>query len=211
MPLFEAYTVDQLNRALAITKWMLALCGLVFACVAIVNQWLYYRVTALQRQEKARAEQRLKTSEAELQHTKAETAEIASQLERFTGPRHLTDEQIIALRQSLPKGPRGKVVMTYISIEPDAQKYAEEIGKLLSETGFQVSTSRSRWLKLATEGIYLCARDTSYAPPHAVHIQLCFQSAGLRLRAHQNEKMFNDMSVPDDAVIFVVGNRERGR
>jgi hypothetical protein len=209
MAFYEAYTIDQLQRALVASKWILAVGGIIFACVAIVNQWLTARITTLQRQEKARAEQQLNASKVELEHTKAETAQIASQLERFTGPRRLTDEQIASLRKSLPKGPHGKVVMTFLSVESDAQKYAEQIGQLLTETGFEVSTSKSRWLKLAVEGIFLCARDTSNAPHHAVHIQLCFQAAGLRLRAHQNPKMYSDMGIRDDAIIFVIGNRER--
>ena len=211
MAFYEAYTVDQLQRALTLSKWILAVGGIIFACVAIVNQWLTARLTTLQRQEKARAEQQLKASEAELEQTKAETAEVASQLERFIGPRRLTDEQISSLRKSLPNGPRGKVVMTFLSVESDAQEYAEQVSQILTEAGFDVTTSKSRWLKLPVDGIFLCARDTANAPHHAVHIQLCFQAAGLRLRAHQNEKMFADMGVRDDAIIFVVGNRERAQ
>ena len=209
MAFYEAYTVEQLNRALLISKWILAMGGIIFACVAVVNQWLTARITTLQRQEKARAEQQLQASEDELGKAKAEAAEIGSQLARFTGPRRLTDEQIGSLRKSLPNGPRGKVVITFLSAESDAQNYAEQIAQLLSETGFDVSISKNRWLKLAVSDIFLCARDTANAPHHAVHIQLCFQAAGVRLRAHQNAKMYSDMGIRDDAIIFVVSNRER--
>ena len=136
---------------------------------------------------------------------------MASQLKGYTGPRHFTEEQLASLRKSLPNGPRGKVVMTYLTGESDAQKYAEEIGQLLADTGFEVSMSKIRWLKLPVSDIYLCARDASNAPHHAVHIQLCFQAAGLRLRAHQDEKMYSDMRVEEGAVIFVVSNREEKR
>jgi hypothetical protein len=68
--------------------------------------------------------------------------------------------------------------------------------------------SNTVWLQLPVKGLYLCARDVANAPLHAVHIQRCFQTAGLRLRAHEDKKMYTDMNVPDDAIIFVVGARE---
>jgi hypothetical protein len=208
MAFYEGYTVEQLHRALTVSKWILGIFGIIFVCVAIVNQWLTARINTLQQQEKALAEQRLKASDAELDQTRAKAAEVASELARYTAPRRLTDEQIALLRKSLPNGPRGKVVMAFLSVESDAQQYAEQIAQLLTETGFDVSMSKKLWLHFAVGDIFLCARDTSYAPAHAVHIQLCFQAAGLRLRAHQDEKMYSDMQVHDDAIIFVVSNRE---
>jgi hypothetical protein len=208
MAFYEAYTVDQLHRALTASKWLLGVFGVILACVAIVNQWLTGRIATLQRQEKARAEQQLKASEDELDLTRAKAAEVAGELARYTAPRRLTDEQIALLRESLRNGPRGKVVMAFLSVESDAQQYAEQIAQLLTETGFDVSMSKKSWLHFAVGDIFLCARDTTYAPAHAVHIQLCFQAAGLRLRAHQDEKMYSDMGVHDDAIIFVVSNRE---
>jgi hypothetical protein len=208
MAFYEGYTVEQLHRALTVSKWILGIFGIILVCVAIVNQWLTARINTLQQQEKALAEQRLKASDAELDQTRAKAAEVASELARYTAPRRLTDEQIASLRKSLPNGPRGKVVMAFLSVESDAQQYAEQIAQLLTETGFDVSMSKKLWLHFAVGDIFLCARDTSYAPAHAVHIQLCFQAAGLRLRAHQDEKMYSDMEVHDDAIIFVVSNRE---
>ena len=209
MAFYEGYTLDQLHRALTSSKWLLAVVGLIFVCVAIVNQWLAGRITTVQREEKARAEEQLKTSEAELERAKAKAVEIAPRIAPTAAARRLTDAQIASLRKSLPDGPRGKVVMTFLGVESDAQKYAEQIAQVLRESGFDVSMSKNVWLQLAVEGIYLCARDTSNAPAHAVHIQLCFQEAGLRLRAQQNERMYADMGVPNDAIIFVVSSRER--
>ena len=208
MAFYEGYTIEQLHRALIASKWVLAILGIIFACVTMVNQWLTARINTLQKQEKTLAEQRLKASEAALDQTRAKAAEVSSELSRYTAPRRLTDAQIASLRKSLRNGPRGKVVMAFLSVESDAQQYAEQIAKLLTETGFDVSMSKKLWLHFAVGDIFLCARDTTYAPAHAVHIQLCFQAAGLRLRAHQDEKMYSDMGVPDDAVIFVVSNRE---
>lgn len=190
--------------------------GLTFMALGI---WAGVHLTRLrERDAKAKLEKveteltasatRLKASEVELEQTKAKTTEVASQLAKFTVPRRLTDEQITSLRQSLPNGPRGKVVMTFLSVERDAEKYTEQIAQVLSAAGFEVTTSKNLWLQLAFGDIFLCARDTSNAPAHAVHIQRCFQGAGLSLRAHQDPKMYSDMSVPEDAIIFVVSNRE---
>jgi hypothetical protein len=209
MAFYEAFTIEQLNRALTASKWLLVVCGIIFVCVAMVNQWLTGRIATLQREEKTQAQQRLKKPDVELQPTNKKNAEAAARLAPSTVPRRLSDEQIASLRKSLPTGPRGKVVITYLSVESDAQKYAEQIAHLLTETGFDVSMSKNVWLQLSVGGIFLCARNTSNAPAHAVHIQLCFQATGLRLRAHQNEKMYSDMSVPNDAIIFVVSYRER--
>ena len=98
--------------------------------------------------------------------------------------------------------------MAWLKAESDAEPYAAQIAKILEECGFAVTMTKTVWLQLAVKGIYLCAQDASYAPTHAVHIQRCFQSAGLRLRAHEDKKMFSDMAVPDDAIIFVVSGRE---
>ncbi|MEY2484805.1 MAG: hypothetical protein QOH39_453 [Verrucomicrobiota bacterium] len=205
---FEGYNVDQLTRVLTFSKWMLGICGAILVGVAIFNQWLAARILHLQEEQRAGAEQQLSSSQTEVARANSKAAELNAELARFTAPRRLTDEQIASLRESLPKGPHGKVVMASLKVESDAESYAAQIAKVLGDAGFDVTTTKTVWLQLAVKGIYLCARDASYAPTHAVHLQRCFQSAGLRLRAHQDKKMYSDMGVPDDAIIFVVSGRE---
>ena len=208
MALFEGYNVDQLSRVLTVSKWILGLGGIILLLVAVLNQWVAARIFHLREHEKRAAEEQLRTSQVEAARANAKAAEVSAELARFTAPRRLTDEQIASLRECLPKGPRGKVVMASLKVENDAESYAAQIAKVLTDAGFDVTTTKTVWLQLAVKGIYLCARDASYAPTHAVHIQRCFQSAGLRLRAHQDKKMYSDMNVPDDAIIFVVSSRE---
>jgi hypothetical protein len=62
MTFYEHYTLDQLNRALTASKWLLVIFGVVLACAGILNQWLSDRIATLQREEdkSARAAQRLR-------------------------------------------------------------------------------------------------------------------------------------------------------
>ena len=208
MAIFEAYNVDQLHRILTVTKWVLIVCGVIFVLFAIVNQWLVARISALNEEEKEEARQQLRLSRTELSKTKAKTNELSAELSRFVAPRSLPDEQTEALRKCLSDGPRGPVVMASLKAESDAEAYAAQISKVLTDSGYQVTQSNTVWLQLPVKGLYLCARDVANAPLHAVHIQRCFQTAGIRLRAHEDKKMYTDMNVPEDAIIFVVGARE---
>lgn len=215
MPLFEAYTLDQLTRFLAFSKWTLIVCGLVFVILMILNQWAHSRIATLKEEEARQTQQQLRASRTELAQTKAmtteltaKTNELSEELSRFTAPRTLPQDQIDALRKCLRDGPRGPVVIASLKTESDAEAYAAQISNILSESGFTVTPSSTVWLQLPVKGLYLCARDVANAPLHAVHIQRCFQTAGIRLRAHEDPKMYGDMTVPEDAIIFVVGARE---
>jgi hypothetical protein len=140
--------------------------------------------------------------------TKAKTNELNAELSRFVAPRSLSDDQIESLKKCLTDGPRGPVVIAALKAESDAEPYAGQISKLLTDSGFEVTSSKTVWLQLPVKGLYLCARDVANAPLHAVHIQRCFQTVGIRLRAHEDKKMYADMNVPEDAIIFAVGARE---
>ena len=208
MAIFEAYSLDQLNRLLTLSKWMLIACGIIFVVFVVVNQWLASRISSLQDEENKRTQQALRASRTELLRTKAKTNELSAELSRFVAPRSLPNEQIEALTKCLADGPRGPVVMAALKAEADAEPYAAQISKVLTDSGFTVTTSKTVWLQLPVKGLYLCAKDVANAPLHAVHVQRCFQTAGIRLRAHEDKKMYADMTVPDDAIIFVVGARE---
>ena len=208
MPLLQAYSLDQLHRLLSFSKWMLLICGILLLVFVLVNHWTSARISALEQDEKERAQQLLRASRAELSKTKAKTDELSAELSRFVAPRSLPEDQLEALRRCLSDGPRGPVVMAFLKTEQDAEGYAAQIAKVLTETGFKVTNGSTVWLQLPVKGIYLCAGDVANAPLHAVHIQRCFQTAGIRLRAHEDHKMYSDMNVPEDSIIFVVGARE---
>jgi hypothetical protein len=209
MPLFAAYNIDQLHRLLTFSKWILLVCAVILIVFGIINQWVAARISSLEREEKARAQEQLRASRTELSQTKAKTNELSAELSRYVAPRSMTGEQVNALKKCLSDGPKGKVVMAALKTEADAEPYSIQIAEILIDAGFDVSTAKTVWLQLPVKGLYLCARDVANAPIHAVHIQRCFQTAGLRLRAHEDKKMYADMDVPEDAIIFVVGAREQ--
>jgi hypothetical protein len=204
----EAYTFDQLHRVLTFSKWTLIVSGVIFLIFVVVNQWAHGRISTLQEEETRQAQQQLRGSRTELSRTKAKTNELTAELSRFVAPRSLPEDQVEALRKCLADGPRGPVVMAFLKTESDAESYANQIGKILTETGYDVTTGSTVWLQLPVKGLYLCARDVANAPLHAVHLQRCFQTAGVRLRAHEDKKMYDDMGVPEEAIILVVGARE---
>lgn len=207
MAIFEGYSADDLNRVLNFSRWTLGILALFTAGAGVFNQWVTERVANLQRAEKVSAQEYLKASEAELAATKAKTAEVAGQLEKFTVPRRLTEQQLTALRKSLPNGPRGKVVMTFLSVEQDAEKYAEQIAEILKETGFDVTVSKHLWLQMALDGIYLNGREAGKVPIHAVHLQQCFKDAGIPVGGFYDPKFMDDLGAPEDAIVFAISNR----
>lgn len=208
MPMFEASSLDQLHRLFTFSKWAFIVCGIVFLAFVVLNQWAASRMSALQQQEHERTEQQLRASRTELARTRAKTNELSEELSRFVAPRAIPEDQADALRKCLADGPRGSVMIAALKTESDAEAYANQIAKVLTDAGYRVSFSNTVWLQLPVKGLYLCARDVSNAPLHAVHIQRCFQTVGIRLRAHEDKKMYTDMAVPEDAIIFVVGARE---
>lgn len=208
MPILEAFSLDQLQRLLSFSKWMLIVCGIIFLVLVIVNQYAASRISSIQNQEKREVQQQLRASRTELARTKAQTNELNVELSRFVAPRTLPDDQLQALQQCLSDGPRGAVIMSFLKTESDAEAYASQIANLLRDSGFDVTMGNTVWLQLPVKGLYLCARDVANAPLHAVHVQRCFQTAGIRLRAHEDKRMYADMHAPDGAIIFVVGARE---
>src|SRR4051812_29642322 len=158
MGFLDTFNLEQLNRLLTVCKWLLAILGVTFICAWLFHHWLAGRISTLQQRD---ADQRIKASQTELEVAHSKSAELTAELAKFTAPRKLTAEQIAALRKCLTNGPRGKVVMAWLKVENDAQSYAEEIAQLLTETGFEISTTKTVWLQLAVKGIYLCARDAS--------------------------------------------------
>src|SRR5689334_816953 len=104
MAIFEAYSLDQLNRVLTFSKWMLIVCGIIFVVFLILNQWLASRVSSLQDEENKQTQQALRVSRTELLKIKAKTNELNAELSRFVAPRSLADDQMENLKKCLSDG-----------------------------------------------------------------------------------------------------------
>src|SRR3954463_8831876 len=132
----EAYTLDQLHRLLTFSKWTLIVCGAIFVIFVVINQWAHGRISTLQEGETRQAQQQLRAARTEVSRTKAQTNELTAELSRFVAPRSLPEDQVGALRKCLSDGPRGPVVMAFLKAESDAEPYAAQIAKILTETGY---------------------------------------------------------------------------
>ena len=90
-------SVDDLNKMLTASKWVLGILAVLIAVAGIFNQWISDRIARLQVKEKIRAHEQLQVSEAELQRTKAKTAELEAKL----APRVLTETQQATIAKKL--------------------------------------------------------------------------------------------------------------
>jgi len=165
--------------------------------------------TAKAESESVAISEKLTTTTKELEKSRARTAEVAEELARFTRPRVLTDDQKVAIRTALASAPKGKVVMTYLSVEKDAELYCRQIGTFLTELEYEVSSPPKLWLQLSLDGLYICVRDLKNPPAHAASLQAGFKAAGITVQGFGDESMFTQVGVPvaEDAFIFAVSNR----
>ncbi|MCB1100370.1 MAG: hypothetical protein KDN22_32690 [Verrucomicrobiae bacterium] len=163
------------------------------------------RKAAVAESDRAAIATKLAATTAELEQSKAQTAEVASRLARFTVARQFTDPQRTTLRQALTAGPRGKVIITFLQVERDAAAYANQFAQLLTEAGFEVTVSDRIWVNLAHDGLWICIREV---PPHAPTIEAAFKAAGIELQSFVGSAMHERISAPDDSIVFVVSNRK---
>lgn len=146
-----------------------------------------------------------KISEARIDATAAK--QVADELLRRASNRTITDEQRDQLFSSLQVGPKGRVIVTFLSVERDAQKYAEQIVSILVKTGFDVTLSKYIWLQLALDGVYITAKEKGKVPIHGAFIQNCFREAGIQVRGFYDPKFLKDVGASDDSIVFAVSNR----
>ncbi len=191
--------------------FILAILGWLVSGVGIFAGFHLTKVRAIESEEKARqAEvQRIETAE-ELRIAKAEAAAAKKQVDELEikqRPRVIDDKQHQALVAALKAGPKGKVVVTFLSVEGDAQKYAEQITSIFTDAGFDVTLSKKLWLQLALDGVYIAAKEKGAVPLHGPFIQQCFKEAGIPVGGFYDPKFLSDVGAPDDGVVFAVSNR----
>ncbi|MFN0080867.1 MAG: hypothetical protein ACKVY0_30735 [Prosthecobacter sp.] len=205
-------TSDDLQRYASLLRWV----GLGVTVFGILltgaSHYVADKLLVVNKSEKIKSQERLKASEIELSETKAKASEIEARLKKITTPRVLTSEQIKGLKEFLQAAPKGKVTMTFLSVEPDAQKYSEQIGLVLRESGFDVVAPQKLWLQLAFDDLFIGVRSLKDAPPYVVAIQKAFQSIGLKAPAHEDPNLFTSFSpiLPDDChCIVCISNKPK--
>jgi len=126
---------DELQRLASIFRWI----GLIVTALGVVltfgSYYIADKLHVVQRAETVQAQERLKTTEAELEQTKLKTAELAKRL----APRTLTNEQRQRFIGFLSKTVKGPVVVEHSGQAVETIKFTEEIRSLLVAAGFTIS------------------------------------------------------------------------
>lgn len=126
---------DELQRLASTLRWV----GLVVTALGVVitfgSHYIADKLLVVQRADKVQAQERLKTTEAELEQTKIKTAELAKRL----APRTLTTEQRERFIKFLSKTVKGPVVVEHTGQAVETIKFTEEIRSLLMDAGFTIS------------------------------------------------------------------------
>ena len=191
--MLESMTIEQLNRVLTISKWTLGGFAVITACLGIFNEWLSYKINKLNAAETANLQRQLD--------------ETSGELARLTTSRKISLEEESELMHLLGRGPKGRVLLTYLSTERDAQKYAEQISTLLNASGFDSEVLNKIWLQFSYDGLYICAHQAQGAPPHAVHVQQCFSQVGIRMKGVEDKGFCEDCGAGAGDAVVVVSNR----
>jgi len=130
-------TADDLQWWASLLRWVgfgITVFGVLITCG---SHYIADKLIVVQRADKAAAQERLKTSEAELQSTKAKTAE----LEKKLAPRQLTPEQRKHFIAALADAPKGPITVVYSNPQPETISFAAQIRSMFIDAGFDVPTT----------------------------------------------------------------------
>lgn len=184
-----------LTLILSIVAWLLAGIGI----IAGVN---HYKVKSQDATEKANKADSLRIEmEQKLNQAKSELAAIKT-------PRTLDEVQKKKLLELLKTTNKGKVVITYLSVERDAESYAKEIFGVLNQAGYSTTLSKHLWLQLAYEGIYICAWEANKVPYFATDLQNAMKEVGIKVTGSYQPDFLETLKVSRDAVALVISNKE---
>ena len=129
-------TADELQRWASILRWVGLSVTAIGLAITFGSHFIADKLLVAQRVDKAKAQERLKLSEAELEATKAKTAELAFRL----APRILSAEQRANFVKSLSQAPKGLVGIAHIGLLVETVNFSTELRKLLEDAGFTISS-----------------------------------------------------------------------
>ena len=206
MQLFEGYTTDELHRVLSASRWIAGLLLLLAVAAVAFNQWLTHRIASQQKLERDSSKSRLIAAEEELRRLRSHTTAVTSTLDKLTVPRKLTPEQIFKLQSVLTLADKGKVVITYLTVEWDSEEYAKQLAKVLKEIGYDVQLSEYLWVDLEHDGLFIVS--TAKTPTKvATALQAAFAKIGIDVPSHPPGNIAKEVGAENDETILVVSNR----
>ena len=116
-------------------------------------------------------------------------------------PRSISAHNRAKLLACLKGGPKGPVVVVPKTFDEEAEAYATQISEVLREAQFEIrALSGPRPFGFGIAGAFMWVRDISHAPPHAVHMQGCFQQVGVTLSGYSD----GDAKVVSDPALVVI-------
>jgi hypothetical protein len=206
MQLFEGYSADELHRALTISRWLAAVLFLAGVIVLIINQWLVHRIAEVQKEERTTTRQRLVQAEEELRRIRTKTSEVVSTFDKLTSSRKLTPVQMLTFQDTLKKGGKGKVIVTFLTVEWDAEEYAKQLTNALTEAGIEATLSDYLWVQMDDNDVFLAAKENEPSPV-AMNLQRAFESIGVVVPLLSKPEIADAVGAKDGETVLVVSNR----
>jgi hypothetical protein len=194
---------------LSIVAWLLAGIG-------IIAGFNHYKVKTRDATENAaiadslrvEMEKELNETKLKLDSTKIKSEKISIDLESIKTPRFVTERQKQDLLQLLKKTRKGTVVVTYLSVERDAENYAKQIVEILKQSGYNTILSKHLWLQLAHDGIFICAWEPHTVPFFATDLQNSMKSVGIKIAGSYDSDFLSTLKVPCDGIALVISNKK---
>ena len=206
MQLFEGYSADELHRVLSVSRWIAGLSLMVAVAGFAVNQWLVSRIASQQKLERDAGRTRLVAAEEELRRLRTQASAVTSTLDKLTAHRKLSAKQISDLRSILAGAEKGKVVITYLTVEWDAEDYARQLATVLKEIGYDVSLSDYIWVHLDHDGLFLVSSAPAL-PLAALKLQAAFEQIGINIQTQPAGAIPKEIGAENGETILVVSNR----
>lgn len=206
MQLFEGYTAEELDRVLTISRVLAAILAILTACAIAVNQWVTHRIAQVHREERVLSRQRMAAAEHELLRMRKDVTEVAADFDKLTTERKLTEKQKAALLSALKSGAKGRILVTFLAVEWDAEPYARQIAELFREAGFDTTLSEHIWVEFEHDGEFLV--EAGGVSALAGEVIRAFGAAGINLRREVSAAVVKEFSLKEGTLVYVVSNRE---
>jgi hypothetical protein len=206
MQLFEGYTADELHGVLTTSRWIAGLLLVLAMAALALNQWLLHRIATQQRLERESGKTRLITAEEELRRLRNQMSSVASTVEKMTSTRNLPATKVAELKAALATAQKGKVLITYLTIEWDAEDYAKQLAKVLTDAGYDVTVSDHLWVSFEQSGVFLTSKDGSL-PDHGYALQRGFAKIGVDVPLVQPGEIAKELTLSGGEAVLVVSNR----
>lgn len=206
MQLFEGYSADELHRVLTTSRWIAGvLVFLAFAAIAL-NQWLVLLIASQQKLERNTSRTRLIAAEEELRRLRNQLSAVANSMDKMTSTRKLPAAKVAELNAALANIEKGKVLITYLTTERDAEDYAKQLAKVLTEAGYEVTLSDHLWVSFDQSGLFLTSKEGNL-PEHGKQLQGAFSKIGVDLPGLPPGEIGKELVFSSSEVVLVVSGR----